>query len=91
MTFKNALRLATRRETIKDMYPIAQLKITTETTGNTMLEVPENCMEIPGVILVIEPEKYWLTIDGYVTEVWEERGIWPNEEEAMKMVAMLPD
>jgi len=56
-----------------------------------MLEVPKKCMETPGVILVIEPGKAWLTIDGYVTEVWEERGIWPNEEEAMKVVAMFPD
>ena len=56
-----------------------------------MLDVPKNCMEIPGVILVIEPEKAWLTQDGQVTEVWEERGIWPNEEEALKVVAMFPD
>jgi len=47
-----------------------------------MQEVPEGCQEIPGVILIVETGKSWLTATGEITEVWHERGVWATEEDA---------
>lgn len=45
-------------------------------------EPPEGCQEIPGVILIVEPGKSWLTATGEITGVWKERGVWASEEDA---------
>lgn len=44
--------------------------------------VPEGCMEIPGLILVLVPGESWLTKDGEVTTNFRERGVWDTVEEA---------
>ena len=49
-----------------------------------ILEAPPNCTEIPGYILTIIPEELWLTSDGFLTENWDKRGIWPSPEDAKK-------
>ena len=53
------------------------------------LEPPAGCQEIPGFILVVEPEKSWLTADGNVTQNWHERGVWANQEDCAKFLDLL--
>lgn len=48
-----------------------------------MLEPPKECLEIPGVLLVIEPGRLWLSKDGVITDQWNERGIWETEQDAL--------
>jgi len=47
-------------------------------------EVPINCIEIDGYILTVIPKKLWLTVDGFLTEDWNERGIWTSPKKAKK-------
>jgi hypothetical protein len=51
------------------------------------LEPPEGCVQMPGFILVVEPETSWLTKDGAVTTVFADRGIWDSQEDAEKAKA----
>lgn len=46
------------------------------------LDVPKGCLEIPGVILVFETEKRWVTKEGLITDNWKERGVWATEQDA---------
>lgn len=51
-------------------------------------DVPEGCQEIPGFILPISnlEKPAWLTQDGKVTYVWNERGVWHTEKEAKEAI-----
>jgi hypothetical protein len=47
-------------------------------------EPPKGCMEIPGYICEVVEGSAWLTKDGKLTTVWQERGVWNTPEEAQK-------
>jgi hypothetical protein len=51
-----------------------------------MLEPPKGCLEIPGVLLVIEPGRLWLSKDGVITDKWHERGIWATKQDAINAI-----
>lgn len=42
--------------------------------------VPEGCEPIPGYIVECRNGTGWLTKDGSVTQVWQERGVWATPE-----------
>jgi len=46
-----------------------------------VLDPPEGCMEIAGYILCVG-NKHWMTETGGVTDILEDRGVWPTAEEA---------
>ena len=65
-------------------YPIERL-------NDRPIDPPDGCIEITGIILVIEPGKSWVTLEGYKTTVFAERGVWPTLEEAEMFRDSLPD
>lgn len=49
-----------------------------------ILPVPPGCMEAPGYILTLRTGPGWITLDGRMTDKWQERGVWPTPEAADK-------
>ena len=47
-------------------------------------DVPPGCQEIPGYVVPVYSmdTPAWLTLDGDVTRVWQERGVWPTSAAA---------
>lgn len=51
-------------------------------------DVPTGCQEIPGFIIPVHTADTpaWLTMDGCVTRVWRERGVWATVKAARKAI-----
>lgn len=50
-------------------------------------DVPPGCMEIPGFIIPIHSDPpAWLTLEGNVTHLWQERGVWETPELANEAI-----
>ncbi len=45
-------------------------------------KVPTGCEPAPGWILEVAEHGPWFRQDGTITDVWAERGVWPNVEAA---------
>lgn len=51
-------------------------------------DVPAGCQEMPGFIIPVHSmdTPAWLTLDGQVTRIWQERGIWDTVAEAREAI-----
>ena len=54
-------------------------------------EPPNNCLQLPGLILEAADRKTWITKEKTLTRNWEKRGIWETQSELTAFFNSLPD